>query len=350
MKEFFRLLFRFSMIGIIPFLLIIAGYFYFDPFQVLYKQSDFSSKNFVECDRDFISTETYLNKRDKYHYNSFIFGSSRTMAYKPETWQKYLDKNASPFAFDATMESIYGIYKKIKFIDSTKAPINNVLFIFCRDYTFATTDNPVNHILRKHPLLTGESNFNFQFTFFKPYLDFNFLASYYTRLITGEQYAFMNEYVNELKVGFHPRSNHLMLLDAERMLTENPLLYYKKYRKKFYCKKDANGILIQDIIIAKEETISKDMINPKMVKMLKEIHQILLKHKTHYVIILQPLLEKVKYSQHDLLILKSIFSNHIYDYTGENKFTTSIDNYYDWSHFRPHVGDIILKEIYDKQQ
>lgn len=349
MRQFFKQLFRFSLAGIILLLLIVIGYFYFDPFQVLYNHTDYSTSNFVECDRDYISTETYLNKKEIYNYNSFMFGSSRTMAYKPDTWKKYLNKEAKVFAYDATMESIYGIYKKVKFLDSTDVKIKNALFIFCRDYTFATTENPDNHILKKHPLLSGESNFDFQYTFFKSYFDINFLFSYFTRLFTGKHYSFMNEYVNELKVAFHPVSNHLMLVDAERMIRENPNKYYSKYKQKFYCKKDSKGILIQDIIIAKNETISENRINSKMEKMLKEIHQILTKNKTKYLIILQPLLEKIKYSEADYKILNSIFGNHIFDFTGKNKFTVSINNYYDWSHFRPKVGDEIFKEIYQKR-
>ena len=346
MGQFFKQLFRFSLTGIILLVLIIVGYFYFDPFQVLYKHTDYSTSNFVECDRDYISTETYLNKKSKYNYNSFMFGSSRTMAYKPETWKKYLDKDAKIFAYDATMESIYGIYKKVKFLDSTGADIKNALFIFCRDYTFATTENPKIHILKKHPILSGENLFDFQYTFFKSYFNINFLFSYYTRLLTGKHYSFMNEYVNELKIAYHPSSNHLMLVDAERMIRENPKKYYNKYKQKFYCKKDGKGILIQDIIIAEDETISKNRIDKKMVEMLKEINQILIKHNTKYVIILQPLLEKIKYSKTDYRILNKIFGKHIYDFTGKNKFTISIDNYYDWSHFRPQVGDEIFKKVY----
>lgn len=348
MRQFFRQLFRFSLVGLILLFLIIVGYFYFDPFQVLYKHTDYSTSNFVECDRDYISTETYLNKKDIYHYNSFMFGSSRTMAYKPESWRKYLDQKAKIFAYDATMESIYGIYKKVKFLDSTGVNIKNALFIFCRDYTFSTTENPVNHILKKHPLLSGESRFDFQYTFFKSYFNINFLFSYYTRLLTGKHYPFMNEYLNELKVAFHPVSNHLMLVDAERMIRENPKKYYSKYKQKFYCKKDGKGILIQDIIIAENETVSENRIDSKMKNMLKEIHRILVKNKTNYLIILQPLLEKIKYSDTDYKILNSIFGNHIHDFTGKNKYTISFNNYYDWSHFRPKVGDEIFKEVYKK--
>jgi hypothetical protein len=39
------------------------------------------------------------------------------MAFKPARWKKYLPQNAEPFLFDASNESIYGIYTKIKWLD-----------------------------------------------------------------------------------------------------------------------------------------------------------------------------------------------------------------------------------------
>ena len=57
---------------------------------------------------------------------------------------------------------------------------------------------------------------------------------------------------------------------------------------------------------------------------------------------------EIKINNKDLAILKSIFDKNIYDFSGRNSFTESIYNYYESNHFRPIVGDSILKIIYQK--
>ena len=348
-KLFFKSIGRFLLPGIIVLSMLVSGYFILDPFKVIYTYKDYSKDNYVACNRDYISTETYLAKRNKYHYNSFVFGSSRTLCYSPNKWESYLGKDAKPFVFDATMESIYGIWKKVKFLDSLNTDIKNALFIFCRDYTFNNASNPANHLLVKHPLLTGESRLDYQLSFLKAYFDFNFLASFYTYQVTRKQMPFMNEYINEKKISFDPITNRIQLDDDEQLLKINPTLYYKKNKHKFFFAKDPNGILINEIIIPTEETIDdKQQIRVKELLMLKEIQRILKKRTTNYEIILHPLLDKKKFSVKDMDILNTLFKGHVHDFTGKNKYTISYKNYYDWSHFRPKVGDEILREIYDK--
>lgn len=348
-KLFFKSIFRFLIPGILLLFLLVLGYFILDPFKVIYTYKDYSKNNYVACNRDYISTETYLTKRNKYHYNSFVFGSSRTLCYSPEKWKSYLGKDAKPFVFDATMESIYGIWKKVKFLDSLDTDMKNVLFIFCRDYTFNNATNPVNHLLVKHPILTGENKIDFHLSFLKAYFDFNFLASFYTYQVTRNQMSFMNEYINEKKISFNPITNHLQLDEDEHLLKINPALYYEKNKHKFFFVKDENGMLIDEIIIPTEQTIEyNQQIRVKELKMLKDIHYILKKRNSNYEIILHPLLDKKKFSSQDMTILNQLFKGHVHDFTGKNNYTMSYKNYYDWSHFRPFIGDSILSIIFKK--
>jgi hypothetical protein len=80
--------------------------------------------------------------------------------------------------------------------------------------------------------------------------------------------------------------------------------------------------------------------------MLKEIKEILVKHHTRYKIILSPIYDEMKFSQEDLRVLKAIFGDHVYDFTGENAITRSKYNWYETKHFRTFIGDSILNQIY----
>lgn len=90
-------IFLYAALGISLFLLL-------DPFRVVRHYSNYSYP-VATLNREFIATETYLKNYNKYHYNSFIFGSSRSNAFKPSTWKNYLQPNDSPFSFDASGET-----------------------------------------------------------------------------------------------------------------------------------------------------------------------------------------------------------------------------------------------------
>jgi hypothetical protein len=95
-----------------------------------------------------------------------------------------------------------------------------------------------------------------------------------------------------------------------------------------------------------EKTDSIQRINKKQIFMLKEVKHILEKNNTNYKVVLSPLYEQIKFNNSDLLLLENEFGNNLYDFSGKNSFTDVKTNYYETSHFRPNVGDSILKIIY----
>ena len=80
--------------------------------------------------------------------------------------------------------------------------------------------------------------------------------------------------------------------------------------------------------------------------MLREIKKILVKHNTRYKIILSPIYDQMKFSSDDLRVLREIFGNNLYDFTGQNWITQSKYNWYETKHFRTYIGDSILNVIY----
>lgn len=332
MKKFILNILRFILIGSTPIFLFLIGYLIYDPFKVLYDYSNYSYPH-VNLNRDYISTEMFINNYEKYNYNSFVFGSSRTLAFKPSSWKEYLRPNDSPYMFDASAESIYGIYTKLKYLDSIHAKIDNALIIICRDASFNNTANHKGHLFIKDPHTSRENRLFFQFSFFKAYLSPKFLLSFYTYTFTKRVQPFMNGFIEDRKIGYDSITNELSIIDQENEVMKDPTQYYLKRENLFYKRQN--------------ETIDTvDRIDSKYMFMLKEIKSILLKHKTKYKVIISPLYEQIKINPKDLEILKSIFSPDFYDFSGKNSFTESKFNYYETSHFRPIVGDSILKIIY----
>lgn len=333
MKQFIKKLICFSWIGIIILLILLQTYLYFDPFKVLKHYDDYSS-SYVLPNRDYISTTMFLKNYKKNNYNSFIFGSSRTVAFRINSWSKYLSTKDSLFAFDASNESIYGIYTKLKYLDAKNIEIKNALIILCRDVSFNYEKNQTGHLFIKHPSTSGEHNVAFQFEFFKAYINPRFLFNFYSYKIFGTYRPFMFGYIEKNQTAYDSLTNEISVIDREAEIIQNPTEYYAKRKVLFH---ERIG----------EKTDSMERITKKQIFMLQEIKRILEKHNTHYKVILSPLYEQIKFNASDLVLLKNEFGNNLYDFSGKNAFTEDKKNYYETSHFRPNVGDDILKIIYE---
>jgi len=334
MKKFIKAFLIFISFPILYFIVLTIGYLYFDPFKVLYKYENYTSDG-LALNRDFVSTEVFIKNKNKYNYNSFIFGSSRTIAFRPSSWKKYLKPNDHVFMFDASSENIYGIYNKIKFLDSTRIKIDNALIIICRGTTFTPLVNNKSVLFIKHPKTSGESSTEFYTVMFKGYFSNPmFLFNYYCYKISGSYKPFMNGYIAKDKSTLNPITNETNLVDWDNELRKDPESYYIKQAHHFYTR-------------AGERTDSINNITEDQKIILNKIEKILKKNNTKYKLVISPLYEQVKFSKQDINILTSIFGKNIYDFSGKNKFTDSYLNYYESSHYRPFVGNSIMKSIYN---
>ena len=333
MKSFLK---RLSIFILIPFLIVLVGYLYFDPYKVIYEYDDYG-KSCVVLNRDYVSTTKYLKNKDKYHFDSFIFGSSRTIAFKAKTWKEYLGNEASPFVFDGAGESIYGIHGKLKYLDKQNVTINNVLIVLCRDWMAIDRGLYSGHIFKKHPATSDETWLNFHFTMFSAYLNTKFLLAYYDFTFTGVFRPSMKTVLTQDQLTIDPISNDITVPLIDAKIAENPKQHILNNAALFY---DRKG----------EKLDSIDRLDPENIQMLKEIKQILEKRNVNYKIVASPSYDQIKFSTNDENILQDLFGNHFYDYTGKNKFTDNKENYYETSHYRPTIGKLMLDEMYSKEK
>lgn len=332
MKYFLKRLILFIAI---PIVLVIGAYIYFDPFKVIYNYDNYSNSEVI-LNRDFTTTENYFANKEKYKYNSFLFGSSRTIGFKIDSWNSYLGENSAPYAFVGAGESIYGIHKKLQYLDSTNTKIDNALILLCRDWSFANKKDHLGHIFMKHPTVARTSWINFHWKTFMAYFNTKFIWTYFNFKITKEFKDWMRYVITEDKTLINPLTNQMSFPEVDERIRMDA--------KKYYLEKDS--------IFFKRKGQTIDTINridSDYQKMLTEIKFILEKNKTNYTIIAVPLYDQIKFSKNDSKILSKLFGNRIFDYTGKNKYTDYKENYYESSHFLPKIGDDILKEIYQEK-
>lgn len=313
-----------------PLYIILISYFCLDPFKVLYSYENYYSNSPIQLNRDYISTEYFLKTFKIAKYNSFKFGSSRTLAYNCNTWVKYLEKDSKPFSFDASNENIEGIRLKLELIDKLKLNLTNVLLIICPDVTFV--DKNQEHWSIKHPKLKSNKlyfHLNFLLTFFKK----GFFVKYYEYKLIGKKTSFNSDILSLSKISWNKSNNDFYPEGNKNMITNDSISYYANeyvfYKRNKIQKENKQTIFINQIIE------------------LNNIKTFLSKNGANYKIVISPLYNQLKFHHKDLQLLNYIFDKkNVYDFSGINYLTNNQTNYLENSHYKEVVGNIILDSIY----
>ncbi len=323
-----------------PLLVLAAIYLFNDPFKVLRRYDSYyesGKAGVIALNRDFVSVQTLLQNRREAPYDSFILGNSRSLFYEVADWQK-ITRSTQSFHFDASGESLYGIHAKVRLLDRLKMPLRNVLMILDVE-SLETTEARHGHIFTKHPLLTGQSQFEFQLEFFKSFFNRVFLKSYLPYLLTRKIRPYMVEdlMLDDRVMEYDLQSNEIRFSEMESRITRDPEGFYGQRTHLFYER-------------PAQERMSPPVIRARQKEMLQAIQEVLQSRRTDYRLIINPLYDQLKFNTADLEILVRIFgTNRVFDYSGTNEITADRRNYYEASHYRPHIARRILKEIYSQR-
>ena len=321
-----------------PIVIILILFTFLDVFKVFKEYNDYYKDNFITLNRELVCAETYRKYRDTEKYNSFIFGSSRSQAFKVKEWSKYLSLNAKPFHFDASGEGIYGISKKIEYIDELGDKIDNALIIVDRE-TLGQTSAREGHLFIPPTYISKKSRFEFYYTFLKAQVNPKFILAYIDYSIFKRHRKYMGHLIEKSEF---PLKTNIKNCDIwygyDESIKRDSIGYYKNLINKgvFYDRSK------------KRNENNKIEIKLAEVEQLEKIKIILNKHNTFYKIVISPVYNQVPLEKEQEELLNKIFGEeNVYNFAGKNKFTQSISNFYESSHYRPHVANEILKIIYE---
>jgi hypothetical protein len=325
----------------IPFFLLVGLYFCMDPFKVFKHYDRYYTSgqpSYVSLNKDVVSTENWVNHFPEFQYDSYIFGNSRSMYYQIATWKNYIHRDASKcYHFDASGESIYGISKKISFLDSRNIHISNALLVI--DFALLHQDkNSEGHIFKKDPKISGQNPVAFQIDCLKDYFDFQFMSAYFDFKLSGKVKEYMKrDFILDDRPFFYDFVTNEVRQDfAEEMIKKDPAGYYTaSHNAIFYSRDTTSRKFAEQMIRATQE----DLLNVIADKFKKD--------GTSYRIVISPLYDQQKLHPADLAFLQKLFgSRNVFDYSGINTYTNDIHNYYETSHYRPHVANAIMRTIY----
>jgi hypothetical protein len=321
-----------------PLLAVLALYVATDPFKVIWHYPSYyplKGTGSVSVNRDYISTEMYLRNFHEHAYDSFIFGNSRSLFYTVDAWRQQIGPSQC-FHFDGSSESLYGIWCKVRFLDQSGAPLRNALLVMDTSVLEQTT-NSTSHLIIKHPRLSGQSWLSFQLTFLKAFLDRRFLLAYLDYRVSKKIKPYMIEQalLDDRPANYVPEANEMRCDVFEELIRTNPAAFYGPRTNVFYARPATPGT-------------SAPVIREAQLRMLRDMAEIFQRKQTDYHVVISPLYDQMRLAAADLAALQQVFgAGRVHDYSGKNAFTEAVTNYYESSHYRPHVARAILADIYN---
>ena len=331
--------FKFFVELFVPILLLVGLYVITDPYKMIYHYDSYynaSGPSYVGLDNDYVSTTNFDNHNHEFHYNSFIFGNSRSRYYMVNDWRQHLDSSAMCYRFDASNETLLGVYRKLKYA-SRHAEIKNCLLVFDASI-LATVNNPVgSHLFTPAPQTTEERDWlSFQLAGFKTFCNPKFILAYMDLKLFGQIRGYMKRWntFNLDSKDYDYRHNEITYPDRELQIDDGT--YYDERKMKDWFNQRPQS-----------PYEGMDCIGEEQKHLLHGIDSIFTQHNTNYKIIISPCFDQVELSINDRLILESIFgAKSVFDFSGKNEFTEDYHNYYDCNHYRPCIAKAVLDSIY----
>lgn len=316
---------------LLPFSSIVAVYFIFDPFMVLHRYKRFDSSP-VMLNEAYVGWQNYMVNRDSIAYNSYIMGNSWTMAFKSEEWEKYLKKGDRAVRFFDTGESLGGVCQKLQALDSAGARIDNVLVVVSKSLLkdiYPMQDN--GHLFSAE--VANISQMEFQLRFLQKFLDPNFTIPYLDYLVRGKYSSYMYGVINPGPPIRESYTNNF-INPREREIAQEGDRYWILHKTEFAQRTEAGK---ED-----ERTIFKGQM-----KLLHKIKCVCDKHGADLKFVVGPDYSQKRTNRVDSALLRDLLGDSVvYDFTGINRYTSDIHNYYELGHFRPVVGARMLEQIY----
>lgn len=318
---------------VVPLILLAGIYLWTDPFRCIHS---FDINDVDATNREYLSTELFLRNNLTYHYNSFIFSSSRGGGINTYQWKQYLPEGSQPFLFQAWGESLTGIELKLNYLNEQHVPIDNALILFDITSSFdAENQLPHKALAMKHYLFTGHSKFEYivmQYANFiqKPSL---WIGSIRNKIEGMHDACVSDTITNDWNALNRFNYSELPPQDSLKFCTNMT-------RRTFFAALEHSNYVVK---------VSEPLITPQYEKQLKHIRSILDANHTDYHIILTPApcYTNLSVNPIDLNILQQIFdTERVHDYTGKNEITEDYNNFSDPGHFGLRVGYLIIEDIY----
>lgn len=315
-----------------PLMFVLGWFVIMNPYHVGAYEPGLYDNPFVHLNREMVCYETHQALQDSAHFNAYIFGSSRSQAYRCSDWAKHLPADAVPFHLDASAESITGTWQKIRYLDRTGADIRHALLIVDADFFNGLGWNRQPPTFHSHPLGSSKSVLSYRFAYLRAFLTPEVLRAYFDYRLFGVYKPYMKVYTDRPEYNaFLDPVNCDLHYGLEDQIRSDSLSYYASRKW------------------PRPETERQGRAKPsrREIAMVTEIASIFATHGTDVHIVVSPTFNRFRLSEARLAMLQKYFgADRVHDFGGKNKWTEPLGNYYETTHYRPHLARAIMTEVY----
>jgi hypothetical protein len=333
-------IFRFILLVLLaamPVFIVVGVYAYLDPFRVIHNHGQYYLPDLsvrFATNRSYISTDNFNRNYSRYHYDSFIFGSSKSLYYRAADWQRHLPEGASIYHFDASNETLEGILLKMRYINSKGLRIKNALLVIDEDLL---NSHPIYSITyAPDPHLTSECDaFRFHQLFFDAFRNSEFFTSYIGAFTGNYQKLIEKGFVTTDVPHLNIKTNEEFYPHQDSLIAYAPSQYYTASRIASFSQ--------NRLIYVHPVTITDTALQT-----LKDIKSILDANRTNFIIIIPPIYHSEPLNFFDMQSLSSIFgSDKVFDFSGCTRISNDMHSFYDsGSHAIPSVCKFFMDSAY----
>jgi hypothetical protein len=331
-----RVIGRLILLGL-PLAAVLAFYAVSDPFKVLrrYHWGNYYDDQPYELNREYVSTEMLLANQPRQQFDSYIFGSSRSFPYHCGEWEKYLNGGRA-FHYPAASETIFGVLHKLLFLERHHMPVRHALIIIDHTALATVTDRP-DHLHRCHPEVSGEGWIRFESASLEAFFVSRFWLKYADYRISHQIRPYMKG-MFEIRPGMvriDPLTNDYSFVAEEEALATDPARFYQQ-RSPQFLPRSCQGVCYREPVVGEAQR-----------QMLLAIRQTLDRLGSHFQVVVTPFYDQLDLHPKDQRILQEVFgTQRVHDFMGKNRFTETMTNYYDATHYRPTVANAIMAQVY----
>jgi hypothetical protein len=297
-------------------LLMLTNYIV-DPFNVFH--SNILKYNFQENER-FVKIEYLEKNHDK--FNGYMIGSSRIGTTSPKIVEQYIP-NAKLYNLTMNGATMYDYLMHIRYMIKRGYPIKSIylqLDVINMTY-YGGLDS--DYLSRLHPYVEDKSLLLFYFDYLSGFFPFNIKNK------IAQNFHYTYETIHNLETGIWATPSN------EKKISENCEEYVKN-QKSFH---------------TKNRRILKYLTKKEFIPDLKEIVHLCQTHQIKLYIFMMPHNQIMmdSFVLDDYLHYLEDIANitDFYDFSGYNSITTNNCNYYERSHYRPKVGELIAARIFN---
>lgn len=322
-RQSFKRFVLLSMLALLPVFLLVALYLVKDPFHVVkpYKGKVYNPGDTIALTINWghVTIESFKYFDPQGHFDSFIFGSSLSGYYRIKDWAPYLPEDAHPFHFNASRETLDGIYNKLNFLISRGVKIKNALIVM-EDEMLRRRPLDSDVLFVQHPQTAPQvSWWEFHQLYFNAFrrpelVGYLLWPAVLTQTVLDKGYATtdITDRIEPINEGYYAWADSVIAVNPDAFFTQEHIKKYTLPLMELPCPPKIQGWVGAT---------------------LKDIAKLLNEQGTDYQIIIPPHYGYEAIDSQDLLYLERIFgSARVHDFSHDPEMGSELRHYYDDGH------------------